>query len=75
MVKGYVNVFQKEAQYAVIGKSSAEFKQWCHNSLGAAGAHAFSRKADERPQIHVTFNEKRGDGSEPCTELSLRSDA
>ena len=26
-------------------------------------------------QIHVTFNDKRGDGSDPCTALSLRSDA
>ena len=35
----------------------------------------FLRKADEPPHIHVTFNDKRGDGSEPCTALSLRSDA
>ena len=69
-------VFQKEAQYAVVSRSSAEFKLWCHSSLakGAAGAHAFLRKADEPPQIHVTFNDKRGDGSDPCTALSLRSD-
>ena len=26
-------VFQKEAQYAVVSKSSADFKQWCHSSL------------------------------------------
>ena len=32
------------------------------------------RKADEPPQIHITFNDKRGDGSDPCTALSLRSD-
>ena len=77
MVIGDVAVFQKEAQYAVLSKSSAEFKRWCHKSLakGAAGAHAFFRKADEPPQIHVTFNDKRGDGSDPCTALSLRSDA
>ena len=64
-VIGDVAVFQKEAQHAVLSKSSAENKQWCHNSLtkGAAGAHAFLRKADEPPQIHVTFNDKRGDGS------------
>ena len=75
-VIGDVAVFQKEAQYAVLSKSGTEFKQWCHNSLtkGAAGAHAFLRKADEPPQIHVTFNDKRRDGSDPCTALSLRSD-
>ena len=28
-----VVVFQKEAQYAVVSKSSADFKQWCHRSL------------------------------------------
>ena len=73
-VIGDVVIFQKEAAYAVLGKSSAEFKQWCLNSLakGAAGAHAFSRKADEPPQIHVTFNDKRRDGSDPRTALSLR---
>ena len=61
-VIGDVAVLQKEAQYAVLSKSSAEFKQWCHKSLtkGAAGAHAFVREADEPPQIHVTFNDKRG---------------
>ena len=61
MVIGDVAVFQKEAQYAVLSKSSAEFKQWCHKSLAksAAGAHAFLRKADEPPHIHVTFNDKR----------------
>ena len=42
---------------------------------GAAGAHAFLRKADEPPQIHVTFSDKRRAGSDPCTALSLRSDA
>ena len=68
--------FLKEAQYAVVSKSCAGFRQWCHNSLakGAAGAHAFLRKDDEPPQIHVTFNDKRGDGSDPCTAPSLRSD-
>ena len=68
--------FLKEAQYAVVSKSCACFRQWCHNSLakGAAGAHAFLRKDDEPPQIHVTFNDKRGDGSDPCIALSLRSD-
>ena len=73
---GDVAVFQKEAQYAVVSKSSDNFKQWCRSSLakGAAGAHAFLRKADEPPQIHVTFNDKRRDGSDPCTALSLRSD-
>ena len=77
VVIGDVAVFQNEALYAVLSKSSTEFKQWCHNSLtkGAAGAHAFLRKADEPLQIHVTFNDKRGDGSDPCTALSLRSDA
>ena len=77
VVIGDVAFFQKEAQDAVLSKSSAEFIQWCHNSLteGAAGAHAFLRKADEPPQIHVTFNDKRRDGSDPCTALSLRSDA
>ena len=47
-----------------------------HSSLkkGAAGAHAFLRKADEPPQINVTFNDKRRYGSDPCTVLSLRSD-
>ena len=77
VVIGDVAVFQKEAQHAVLSKSSTDFKQWCHNSLtkGAAGAHAFLRKADEPPQIHVTFKDKRGDGSDPCTALSLRSDA
>ena len=77
MVIGDVAIFQKEARCAVLSKSSAEFKQWCHKSLakGAAGAHAFSRKADEPSQIHVTFNDKRRDGSDPCTALSLRSDA
>ena len=61
----------------MLSKSSAEFRQWCHKSLtkGAAGAHAFLRKADEPPQIHVTFNDKRGDGSDPCTALSPKSDA
>ena len=62
-----VAIFHKEAQYGVLSKSSAEFKQTV--------AHAFSRKADEPPQIHVTFNDKKGDGSDPCTALSLRSDA
>ena len=73
---GDVAVFQKEAQYAVVSKSSDNFKQLCRTFLakGAAGAHAFLRKADEPPQIHVTFNDKRGDGSDPCTALSLRSD-
>ena len=44
-----VAVFQKEAQYAVVSKSSADFKQWCHSSFvkGAAGAHAFLLKPDE----------------------------
>ena len=75
MVFSDVVVFQKEAQYEVISESSADFKQWCHSSLakGAAGAHAFLRKADEPHQIHVTINDKRGDGSD-CTALSLRSD-
>ena len=75
-VVGDVALFQKEAPYAVLSKSSAEFRQWCRSSLtkGAASAHAFLRKADEPPQIHVTFNDKRGDGSDPCTALSLRSD-
>ena len=56
-----VAVFQKEAQHAVVSKSSAEFKEWCHKSLakGAAGAHAFLREADEPPQINVTFNNTR----------------
>ena len=60
MVIGDVAVFQKEAEYAVLSKSSAEFKQWCHKSLakGAAGAHASLRKADEPPQIHVTFKDQ-----------------
>ena len=73
---GDVAQFQKEAHYAVLDMSSVEFKQWCRSSLtkGAASAHAFLRKADEPPQIHVTFNDKRGDGSDPCTALSLRSD-
>ena len=77
MLIGDVAVFQKEAQYAVLSKSSAEFEQWSVRSLakGAAGAHAFVRNADEPPQIHVTFNDKRGDGSDPCTALSLRSEA
>ena len=77
VVIGDVAVFQKEAQYAVLSTSSAEFKRWCHKSFtkGAAGAHAFLRKADEPPQIHVTFNDNRGDGSDPCTALFLRSDA
>ena len=72
-----VAVLQKEAQYAVASRSSAEFKLWWHSSLakGAAGAHAFLRKADEPPQIHVTFNDRRGDGSDPCTALSLRPEA
>ena len=72
-----VAVFQKEAQYAVVSRPSAEFKLWCHSSLakGAAGAHAFLRKADEPPQIHVTFDDRRRDGSDPCTALSLRSEA
>ena len=50
---------------------------WCHKSLakGAAGAHAFLRKANEPHQIHVTFNDRRGNGSDPCTALSLRSEA
>ena len=76
-VIGDVAVFQEEAQCAVLSKSSAEFKQWCHKSLTkrAAGANALLLKADEPPQIHVTFNDKRGDGSDPCTALSLRSDA
>ena len=66
MVFGVV-AFQKEAQYVVLGKASSEFKQRCRNSLamGAAGAHAFSRKADEPPQIHVTFNDKRRNGLRP----------
>ena len=72
-----VAVFQERAQYAVVSRSSADFKLWCHSSLakGAAGAHAFLRKADEPLQIHVTFNDRRGDGSDPCTALSLRSNA
>ena len=77
MLIGDVAVFQKEAQFAVLSKSSAEFEQWCLRSLakGASGAHAFVRNADEPPQIHVAFNDKRGDGSDPCTVLSLRSEA
>ena len=76
-VVGDVLQFQKESHYAVLNKSSMEFRQWCLTSLtkGAASAHAFLRKADEPPQIHVTFNDKRGNGSDPCTALSLRSDA
>ena len=74
---GDVAVFQKEAQYAVVNRSSADFRLRCHNSLakGAAGTHAFLRKADEPAQIHVTFNDKRGNGPDPCTALSIRSDA
>ena len=77
VVIGDVALFHKEAQFAALSKSNDEFKQWCLNSLtkGAAGAHAFLRKADEPPQIHITFNDKRGDGSDPRTALSLRSDA
>ena len=76
-VIGDVAIFQKEAQYAIVSKSSDNFKLWCRSSLakGAAGAHAFLRKADEPPQIHVTFNDKRRGGSDPCTALPLRSDA
>ena len=77
-VIGEIAFSQEEAQYAVLSKSSAEFKQWCHKSLtkGAAGAHAFLRRADEPPQIHVTFNDKRRDGSDPATAPPpLRSDA
>ena len=42
VVIGDVAFFQKEAHYAVLGKSS-EFKPWCHKSLtkGAAGAPRF----------------------------------
>ena len=48
-------VFQKEAQHAVLGKSSAEFKQWCRNSLakGAAGGSCFlkeGRRASPDPR-------------------------
>ena len=77
VVIGDVAQFHKEAHLAVLSKSNTEFKQWCHNSLtkGAAGAHAVLRKADEPPQIHITFNDKRWDGSDPCTALSLRTDA
>ena len=75
-VIGDVASFHKEARFAVLSKLNDEFKQWCLNSLtkGAAGAHAFLRKADEPPQIHITFNDKRGNGSDPCTALSFRSD-
>ena len=68
---------RKEAQCAVLGKASVECTEWCRNSLAraAAGAHAFLRKADEPPQIHVTFNDRRRDGSDSCTALSLRSGA
>ena len=60
-VIGDLAIFQKEAQHAVVSKSSDNFKQWCRSSLakGAAGAHAFLLKADEPPQIHVTNNDKR----------------
>ena len=61
---------------AVLEKASVEFKEWCRNSLarGAAGAHVFLRKTDELPEIHVTCNHKRRDGSDPSTPLSLRSE-
>ena len=54
-----VAVLQKEAQYAVVSRSSAEFKLWWRSSLakGAAGAHAFLRKADD-PR-HVQRQEGR----------------
>ena len=70
-------LLHKEAQFAALSKSNDEFKQWCLNSLtkGACGCPTlFLRKADEPPQIHITFNDKRGDGSDPCTALSLRSE-
>ena len=75
-VIGDVGLFHKEAHFTALSKSDDEFQQWCLNSLtkGAAGAHAFLRKADEPPQIHITFNDKREDGSDPCTALSLRSE-
>ena len=77
VVIGDVALFHKEAQFAAFSRSNDDFKQWCLNSLtkGAAGAHAFLRKADEPPQILITFNDKRGHGSDPYTALSLRSDA
>ena len=64
-VSSDVAVFQKEAHYAVVSRSSADFKLWCHSSLakGAAGAHAFLRKADEpsplpRDSCHVQRQER-----------------
>ena len=62
MVIGDVALFHKEAQFAALSKTNNDFRQWCLNSLtkGAAGAHAFLRKADEPPQILITFNDKKG---------------
>ena len=75
VVIGDVAVFQKEAQYAVLSKSSAEFSNNGATNLSLKERRVltlFLRKADEPPQIHVTFNDKRGDGSDLWTALSLR---
>ena len=65
LVVGDVEPVQKEARFARLGKGNVDFKAWCRESLsrGAAGSHAFLRRVDELPQIQVTLNDKKGDGS------------